>query len=247
MIHIIPPEGRRLIFYLAMEEYFARQRQDVFFTWQTGPTVICGRNQDINVEANLQYCREHDIRVFRRKSGGGTVYSDFGNLMISYVTSISNVEEAFSIYLDRIVSIMQDLGLDARKSGRNDIMIGDKKISGNAFYALLDTKMSIVHGTLLYFTNMENMLNSITPSKSKLASHAVTSVAQRIGLLRDILPSGKYECEGTSVPKWLLDSVISGFCEGTSQMTACCEGERYLTEEEIRRIEELETTYETIN
>ena len=79
----------RLPFYLAMEEYVARniyKGEDCFFMWQVNPTVIFGRNQVIEDEVNIEYCKSHNIQFYRRKSGGGCVYADMGNVMLSYIT-----------------------------------------------------------------------------------------------------------------------------------------------------------------
>ena len=78
-------DTRRLSFYLAMEEFVARRldESDAFFMWQVEPTVIFGRNQVVENEVNLDYCREHGIHVVRRKSGGGCVYADMDNVMLS--------------------------------------------------------------------------------------------------------------------------------------------------------------------
>ena len=85
--------NRELPFYLAMEEYVARHVDvaDAFFIWQVSPTVIFGRNQLIENEVNLDYCRSHNIATYRLKSGGGCVYADMGNLMLSYITKEENV------------------------------------------------------------------------------------------------------------------------------------------------------------
>ena len=88
MKNIVLPDKteRSLAFYLAMEEYVAKVVDgDSFFVWRVSPTVIIGRNQDLEAEVNLDYCRSHDVKVVRRKSGGGCVYSDMGNVLISYV------------------------------------------------------------------------------------------------------------------------------------------------------------------
>ena len=86
-------EPRRLSFYLAMEEFVARHTDepDAFFMWQVEPSVIFGRNQVLENEVNVAYCREHGISLYRRKSGGGCVYADMDNLMLSFVTSEENV------------------------------------------------------------------------------------------------------------------------------------------------------------
>ncbi len=176
---------RRLSFYLAMEEYVARHmdERDFFFMWQVEPSVIFGRNQLIENEVNLEFCRNRGIRTYRRKSGGGCVYADMKNIMFSYITSEENVGFTFNRYINMVVLVLNRLGVDARANGRNDIMIGDRKVSGNAFYKL--PGRSIVHGTMLYDTDMENMVGSITPTDGKLLSKGVRSVRQRIALLKD--------------------------------------------------------------
>ena len=176
---------RPLSFYLAMEEYVARQPDvaDCFFLWQVEPTVIIGRNQQLENEVNLDYCRQHGIQVFRRKSGGGCVYADEGNIMLSYITHDERVNFTFNRYINLVALVLCRLGIDAKATGRNDILIDGRKVSGNAFYHL--PGRSIVHGTLLYDTNMENMVGAITPSDRKLVSKGVKSVRQRIALLKD--------------------------------------------------------------
>lgn len=82
-----------------------------------------------------------------------------------------------------VTQVLCKLGINAKASGRNDIMIGSKKVSGNAFYHI--PGRSIVHGTMLYDTNMENMVGSITPTSDKLVSKGVKSVRQHIALLKD--------------------------------------------------------------
>ena len=188
MIYIALPEKRmrRPSFYLAMEEHIARTKNicdDCFFMWQVQPSVIFGRNQLIEDEVNLSYCKEHNIEIYRRKSGGGCVYADLANIMFSYITRDENVNFTFNRYINMIILMLGKLGIDAKTSGRNDILIDGKKISGNAFYHI--PGHSIVHGTMLYDTNMENMVGSITPSNHKLISKGVKSVRQRIALIKD--------------------------------------------------------------
>ena len=131
MKYVVLPEDkpRRLSFYLAMEEYIARhlKEPECFFMWQVEPSVIFGRNQLIENEVNLAYCKEHGIQMFRRKSGGGCVYADRSNVMFSYITSAENVAFTFSKYMGRVVFMLQRLGLETAANGRNDVMIGDRK------------------------------------------------------------------------------------------------------------------------
>lgn len=180
-------EQRPLPFYLAMEEYIARNlpADDYFFIWQVPPTVIFGRNQLIESEVDVAYCKAHNIEMFRRKSGGGCVFADQSNLMLSYITPADNVNFTFHRYMLMVEHVLQKLGLDARTTGRNDILIGGKKVSGNAFYHL--PGRSIVHGTMLYDTDIERMVRSTTPSQEKLKSKGVESVRQHVTTLNQFL------------------------------------------------------------
>lgn len=215
---------RRLSFYLAMEEYVARNvdERDCFFMWQVRPSVIFGRNQLIENEVNLDFCRRRGIMTYRRKSGGGCVYADMKNIMFSYVTDEDNVGFIFNRYINMVALVLTKLGVDARTTGRNDILIGDRKVSGNAFYRL--PGRSIVHGTMLYDTDMENMVGSITPTGEKLMSKGVESVRQRIALLKDYVTIGVEEFK---------DFVRQNLCDGV----------RTLTLDDVQAIETLEREY----
>ena len=228
MVYIALPkeENRRLVFYLAMEEYVARymEEDDCFFMWQSDPTVIFGRNQLIENEVNMDYCRAHGIQTYRRKSGGGCVYSDRSNIMFSYIAKDERVNFTFNRYINMLVLVLHKLGVNAQASGRNDILIDGKKVSGNAFYHI--PGRSIVHGTMLYDTNMEHMVGSITPNNEKLLSKGVESVRQHITLLKDH-----------------LDITIEDFKTFVRQHL--CDREMMLDEMAIRKIEEIEQEYLT--
>ena len=174
-----------LPFYLAMEEYIAREFpvQDYFFMWQVAPTVIFGRNQLLEKEVDVEFCKNNGIEFYRRKSGGGCVYADEGNIMLSYITPETNVNFTFNRYMLMVEHALQRLGIDARTTGRNDILIDGRKVSGNAFYHL--PKCSIVHGTMLYDTDVNSMANATTPSASKLKSKGVESVRQRVTTIKE--------------------------------------------------------------
>ncbi len=189
MIYVALPNEtqHRLPFYLAMEEYVARMLPagDYFFMWQVAPSVIFGRNQLIDSEVDIEYCRKNSIQMYRRKSGGGCVYADHSNIMFSYITPDSNVNFTFNRYMLMVEHVLQKLGIDAKTTGRNDILIDGKKVSGNAFYHL--PERSIVHGTMLYDTDIERMVNSTTPSDTKLKSKGVESVRQHVTTLNKYL------------------------------------------------------------
>ena len=188
MKNIILPDNqdRSLAFWLAMEEFVAKSvDEEAFFVWRVAPTVIIGRNQVLEAEVNLDYCRRNGVKIVRRKSGGGCVYADRDNIMISYVSKRGDVAEIFERYLSALTSCLCSLGLKAEKSGRHDILVEGRKVSGNAFHQLPDR--SIVHGTLLYNTDFDALEEAIRPPVEKLLRHGVASVRQRVGNLRDYL------------------------------------------------------------
>ena len=209
MKHIILPNSRQrsLAFYLAMEEFVASHVEgEAFFVWQSEPTVIYGRNQVLENEVNMTYCQEHEVEVVRRKSGGGCVYSDKGNIMISYISERGVVSDVFERYLDALVGFLRVQGIPAEKSGRNDVLVNGRKVSGNAFHQLPDR--SIVHGTLLYSTDFDALEQAIKPPVEKLQRHGVESVRQRVMNLSEILSCGVEAIKGSLTGHFCDSEVI---------------------------------------
>lgn len=190
MKHIAQPDGKPLTFYLEAEEEVARMyAEPCFFTWVVPPTVICGRNQSVENEVNLKFCTKEGIQVVRRKSGGGCVYADEGNIMISYIAPAYDTAPAtFSRYLSMIVRALASVGVKAEATAHNDILIGGRKVSGNAFYYCQGKggRHSIVHGTLLHSTDLARMEQAITPPAWKLEAKGVQSVRQRVVNLSEL-------------------------------------------------------------
>lgn len=238
MLHIPSPDNKRLVWYLAMEEYMAQHvaDQEIFFSWIVSPTVIFGRHQVMEDEVNIPFCREHGVQMYRRKSGGGCVYADRGNLMLSYITPDTHSEQVFQRYLDIISDALRQLGFPAVKSEHNDILIDGHKVSGNACYAL--PTGTIVHGTLLYNVDFSALQQAITPSKEKLAKHGVQSVRQRVGNLVDLqgmIPD--FEQHTNAVAMQSIENIAKYFGD------TLCNWSRALTPEEIAAIDVIEQTY----
>lgn len=214
MLYITLPETlvgeTHLSFYLAMEEYVARTigEPNCFFIWQVEPTVIFGRNQVMQNEVNTAYCRQHGIEMYRRKSGGGCVYADKGNIMLSYITKGDDVSFTFNRFMTMLIFVLRKLGVEAVGTTHNDVMIGDKKVCGTAFYQM--PGRSIVHSTMLYDTNMQHMLNAITPSAEKLQKKGIESVRQRITFLKDYI--------GLNIEE-LKEFIRQTLCSGEWQLT----------------------------
>lgn len=189
MLVVHYPEGLSLAEYLQIEQDLVKDvKEPTLFTWIVEPTVIYGRHQSAEVEVNEDYCRAHGIAVVQRKSGGGCVYADRGNLMISYIEpsvfSRQYSDSTFDRFLTLIAKALQAKGLPAVTTEHNDILVGGRKISGWACYTT--PTGTIVHGTMLYDVNLEDLQQAITPTKEKLNKHGVASVRQRVANLNEL-------------------------------------------------------------
>ena len=235
MLHITPPANRRLVWYLAMEEYLAKHvEEEIFVTWIVSPTVIFGRHQVMEAEVNIAYCRANNIATYRRKSGGGCVYADEGNLMMSLISPSTHSEQVFQAFLDRITHVLCNLGYAAAKSGHNDIMVDGYKVSGNACYAM--PTGTIVHGTMLVNVDFDVLQQSITPSVEKLAKHGVQSVRQRVANLSTLTTTSKHLTPHKSTihhPSQIATILHDAFCTSS----------RELTTKEIVEIDRIEQSY----
>ena len=227
------PEGyefRRAAFYLAAEEYVARTLPEgnYLFTWRLRPTVVMGRNQVAHQEIDLDFCRQHGIDIIRRKSGGGAIFADERNIMVSLITGAGPVESLFAEYSRCVSDCLCALGAPTSVSGRNDIVLEGRdglaggKVCGNAFYHLSDR--NIVHGTMLFDTNPELMAGALHPDVSKLKSAGVKSVRSRVALLKDYLPFG-------------VERLQEALRERLTHITV------ELSEADVRTIEEIEAGY----
>lgn len=182
-------EGLPLMDYLAMEADMVKTIQEpTVFTWVVSPTVIYGRHQCAEAEVNEAYCHAHGIAVVQRQSGGGCVYADRGNLMVSFVSPSTRSQEVFDQFLVLLSGALRQLGYEAVTTAHNDVLVGDRKVSGTACYTT--PTGTVVHASMLYDVNLTDLEAAITPSEAKLAKHAVASVRQRVRNLREIRDLG---------------------------------------------------------
>ncbi len=174
---------------MAFDEYALEQLpldEPLFFLWQNRPAVIIGINQNIHTEVDLDYAREHDIAVARRITGGGAVYHDLGNLNYTIVGRSTDMERDYPEYARYMLHALQALGIRAELSGRNDILVDGRKVSGFAKRVYKDRLM--VHGTLMYDVDIEQLTRVLTPPTEKLAAKGIASVKSRVLNLREQLP-----------------------------------------------------------
>lgn len=137
-------------FNLAAEEYFLKNfQEDFFMLWRSWPSVVVGKHQNALAEINHEFVRLHQIPVARRLSGGGTVFHDPGNVNFTFIRNVANISEVnFKIFTIPVIEALKKLGVEAYTTGRNDLLIDGKKISGNAEH--VHRNRVLHHGTLLF-------------------------------------------------------------------------------------------------
>lgn len=174
---------------LALEEYLLRQvelDEPLLLFYVNEPAVIIGRNQNTLEEIDPDYVEAQGIHIVRRLSGGGTVYHDLGNLNFSFITNGKETLHNFHLFTEPVIKVLLQLGVEAELRGKSDIFANGKKISGNAQYAT--TRRMFSHGTLLFDTDLGEMLRAINPRRTHIESKAVQSVRNFVTNILELLP-----------------------------------------------------------
>lgn len=169
---------------MSFDEYCLQQfRSDemFFYLWRNRPSVIIGYNQNSQAEVNLEYLRRNGILLVRRVTGGGAVYHDLQNLNYSMVAPLGGADP-----VSVIVDALRRLGVPAERTGRNDIFVEGRKVSGYARRVYKDREL--VHGTLMYDVDIDTLTRALDVPGSKLNLKGVASVRSRVTNLKDYLP-----------------------------------------------------------
>jgi len=176
------------VFYnFAVEEYFVENyKEPVFILWKNNPNVMVGRNQNTYAEINEEFCKENNIDVVRRLSGGGAVYSSPENFQYTLILDKNQHDQvSFESLAKPLIAFLKTLGINAEFTGRNDILIDGKKVSGNAQYH--NKNILLHHGTILFDVDIDQLTKSLTPDITKLTAKGIKSIKSRITTIKERL------------------------------------------------------------
>ena len=190
-IHYLETDSVDPCYNLALEQYVLEHRRegDWLMLWQNRNTVVVGLNQNTAEEINASFVEAHGITVVRRMTGGGAVYHDLGNLNYSFIRDVGNAEElTIGRFTEPVCRALASLGVQAATSGRNDILVDGKKISGVA-QRIVGGRI-LHHGTLLFDSDAAMIAGALRADPAKFTSKSAKSVRARVGNLRDSLPDG---------------------------------------------------------
>lgn len=174
---------------LAIEEY-ALKNLDINETYLlfyiNEPSIIIGKNQNTIEEINTEYVEGNGIHVVRRLSGGGAVYHDLGNLNFSFITKDDGESfHNFRKFTEPVVDALRKLGVNAELSGRNDLTVEGRKVSGNAQFSTKGRMFS--HGTLMLDSEIDSVVSALKVKKDKIESKGIKSIRSRVANISEFL------------------------------------------------------------
>lgn len=217
-------ENTDAYFNLASEEFLLKHTdEDIFYLWRNDNAIIVGTNQNTLSEINVDYVKEKDIKVVRRLTGGGAVYHDLGNINYTFIENSKKSFNDFRGFCEPITKALNEMGVHAEFSGRNDMTIDGKKFSGTAQCKFKNRVMH--HGTLLFSSKKADISGALKPRDIKFSGKSVKSVASRVTNISEYLQ------EPMDVMMF-RDRIMESVAGGLDHITA-------FSAEEIEEIEKL--------
>ncbi|MDF2535225.1 MAG: lipoate--protein ligase [Bacillales bacterium] len=197
---------------LAIEEYALKNLavdKTILLFYINKPSIIIGKNQNTIEEINQAYVNDHQIDVVRRLSGGGAVYHDLGNLNFSFITKDDgNSFHNFRMFTQPVIDALKSLGIQAELTGRNDIEVNGRKISGNAQFASRGRMFN--HGTLIFNSEIEQLVSALNVKQEKIESKGIKSIRSRVANISEFLTE---EMTMEEFKMNLLQSIFRGVSE----------------------------------
>lgn len=216
-------------FNFALEEYAMYElpiAEEYFIFWRTQPTLMIGQYQNALQEINTEFVKENNIKVVRRVTGGGTIYTDMEGWQFSFILKNTEAKDIeFHKFTTPIIDALKSIGVEAYQSGRNDLLIDGRKFSGNAQY--VRGNLLLHHGSLLFNTNIDNLVKALSVADEKIISKGIKSVRQRVTNISEYISN-----EMTSVE--FRDLMLEYLLKGMQKYT--------LTNEDISRINQIKSS-----
>ena len=227
-MRLIQSSSRDVYFNLAAEDCLLNHTRDnVVMLWQSDAAVVCGKHQNLCAEVNYAFCKQNNISLARRLSGGGTVYHDVGNVNFTFIQNLEDHEELninFKRFLDPVIAVLGSMGVKATYSGRNDLLVDGFKISGNAEHLHQQRRRVLHHGTLLFNSKLDS-LGKALHSVGEYESKAVKSVRSKVMNIQHLTPFKSTES--------FIEALAAGFIQHLGANIS------FLNDEELHIIQEL--------
>jgi lipoate-protein ligase A len=226
----VEPKSADAAFHFSAEEYLSRcfsENRNVYMIWQAENCAMLGRNQIAHAEVDVAKAGKLGVRLVRRSSGGGTIFTDMGTLLISAITAFREGDDAkqlLGMLADPLVSAINRFGVKAYTYSRNDIFVEGKKISGMAQY--IKRGVLVSHCSLLFDTDLDRLAAVLRTDMGKIVSKALVSTRSHVANLSEYMPASRTTGE-------FKDMLKASFFEELDL-------EEYeLTEEDIKKIHEI--------
>lgn len=224
---------------IALETFLLKEKkldEPILLFYINEPSIIIGRNQNTIEEINAEYVEEKGIHIVRRMSGGGAVYHDLGNFSFCFITKDDGDSfRDFGKFTKPVIAFLQSVGVkDAELKGRNDLVIGEKKFSGNAMYAT-NGRMT-AHGTILFDSDLDAINSALKPRKDKIESKGIKSVRSRVTNIKPFVD----EPYKNLTTEEFRDLMLLYIFEVNSREDV---KEYHLTEEDWKRVYEIRAEY----
>lgn len=203
-LRILKSEVTNPWFNLATEDWIFQELDPgshTLFLWRNAETVVIGRSQNPWIECKTEKMEQDGVYLARRQSGGGAVFHDLGNTNFTFLSPKKDYNQDANFQI--IINALKKLGIEATQSGRNDLQVGERKISGSAFKHATDR--SFHHGTVLVNANMQKLGDYLNPHPLKLQAKGIKSVRSRVANLVDFNDSITHES--------LSEAIIEAFCD----------------------------------